>query len=175
LPTSATHFPVAPEVAVLANGTQATVDDWYGMLLCRPIIPSPGDLMLVYRRVEYGQLGSCLVYWHGVVGLLGGADALRALLEDIRTLCSTILRSTFVTAEATDDSLPGLLFVRIVDDPIDSQLGTESARMRERGHCLQRKHAQTSIVDPVGLIIQLARRALNERGGADDGGLGERD
>jgi hypothetical protein len=34
-------------VAVVANGTQATVDDRYDILLCRPIIPSPGDLMLV--------------------------------------------------------------------------------------------------------------------------------
>ncbi len=48
--------------AVVANGTQATFDDRHGMLLCRPIIPSPGDLMLVDRRVEYEQLGSSLVY-----------------------------------------------------------------------------------------------------------------
>ena len=98
---------------------------------------------------------------------------MRVLAVDIGTSCSTIVRSTFVTAEATEDSLPGLLFVRIVDDRTDSQLGTESARMREVGHCLQREHALTRIADQWDLITRFSCRALNEHGGADEGGLGE--
>jgi len=69
----------------------------------------------------------------------------------------------FVTAEITDDSLAGVVIASIVDAPTDSQLGIEVARMREVGHCLQRKHALTSLVDLVGLTTQLSRRAINAR------------
>ncbi len=86
------------------------------------------------------------------------------LAEDIRTSGSTIVRLKFVTVEATGDSAARLLFTRIVDALTDSQLGTESARVREEGHCLQREHALTSTADLVDLISSPA-----VHGGADGG------
>jgi hypothetical protein len=79
----------------------------------------------------------------------------------------------FVTAEITDDSLAGVVIASIVDAPTGSQLGIEVARMREQGHCLQRKRALTSTADLVDFIIQLSRSAVDKHGGPDDGGLGK--
>lgn len=82
------------------------------------------------------------------------------------------MESTFVTAEATEDSLAGLLFARIVDAPTDSKLGTESVRMREEGP-LPAEEALTSVAEQWDLNTQLSRRALKKHGGADDGGRGK--
>jgi hypothetical protein len=62
------HFPEAPEVVIVLNRTQAAFENRCTLLADRLIVPSPEELMPIYRRVEHEQLGSCLVYRHCVMG-----------------------------------------------------------------------------------------------------------